>query len=141
MFYSLVVIFTLGAAAQITVQIFRGSGVAGPGGCREGLTSLAQSIARAREVSEGADGSAEEALVRFRAALSPAWAARDSIEQACRATGEAPLLEAFDTIERLRYAEESAVRRDVRDLVPLRRQVRALAGVLSQGGGGGEPRR
>lgn len=126
-FYSLVVLFTLGSAARISQQVFR-SGGAWTGDCRGGLRQLAASLDEAQRVSDGADLATEEALRRFRQALAPSWGARDAIEQACKATGDSSLVSAFDLIERLRYAEENAVRREGHDLAPLRRQVRGLLG-------------
>lgn len=123
-FYSLVVLFTGTAAANISLQVYS-AGEAWPGDCRSGLRRLAASLEQAQRASEDADLDPEEALRRFRKVLAPPWQARSSIEQRCRASGER---EAFDAVERLRYAEENAVRREGHDLVPLRRRVRGLLG-------------
>lgn len=134
-FYTLVVGFTLAAAAQITVQVYFAGGAAWPGDCGGGLRALARATEEARGASEGAELEPEAALRQFRGKLGAAWASRDSIERVCRATGDKTLISAFDTLEQLRYAEENAIRRNGRDLTPLRRQVQALlAGPLSDGG-------
>lgn len=131
-FYSLVVLFTLGAAGQITVQVYLSGGTWG-GDCRGGLRALMASLDEAQRASEGADLAPEESLRRFRQALAPGWGPRDAIERVCKATGDKALVDAFDSVERLRYAEENAVRREGHDLAPLRRRVRGLlAGALAE---------
>jgi hypothetical protein len=131
-FYGLVVLFTLGAAAQISVQVYSANAPWG-GGCPGGLRMLSASIQEAQRASEGADLPAEEALQQFRRALAPGWGARDTIERACKATGDRRLLDTFDAIERLRYAEENAMRREGHDLAPLRRRVQTLLSELPPG--------
>lgn len=119
------VLFTLGAAAQISVQVYS---VNAPwnGKCEEGLRVLAQSVQNAQRASDKSDLPPEEALRRFRHELAPAWGARDTIERMCMAAGDPQLLETLSAIERLRYAEENSMRRDGHDLVPLRRRVQGL---------------
>ena len=131
-FYGLVVAFTLTAAAQISVQVYS-SPAPWQGDCKGGLRALARGVDEARSATEGAGLEPEEALRRFRQALGAAWNARDGVDRVCRATGDKVLLDAFDTIERLRYAEENAVRREGNDLTPLRRRQRGLlAGPLAE---------
>lgn len=125
LFYGLVVLFTLGAAAQISVQVYSAD-APWKEGCQQGLHLLARSVQEAQRASDGSDLPPEEALRQFRQALAPGWSARDTIERACKATGNPRSLEAFDAIERLRYAEENAMRREGHDLVPLRRRVQGL---------------
>lgn len=135
-FYGLVVVFILVCAGQVTAQaIGRPARGGEPIDCREGLRQLAGAVEAARQASEGVESVPEVALQRFRQALSPAWGARDRVEAACEKTGDRRLIEAFDVIERLRYAEENAVRRDARDLGPLHRHAKGLStGPLSGGG-------
>ena len=64
------------------------------------------------------------ALARFRSTLAPAWTYRDGVAASCR--GSEDNERALDAIERLRYAEEHAARREAGDLAPLRRRVRAI---------------
>ena len=127
LFYSFVILFTLGLAAQITIQVYS-PGAPWSGDCRAGLRHLAGSLAEAQRSSEGTELGVEEALRRFREAIAPGWAVRTSVERICRQTGDPTLIEAFDALERLRYAEEIVVRRQANDLSPLRRQARGLVG-------------
>jgi hypothetical protein len=123
-FYSLIILFIILSAGQITLQVFAGRSAAPAPDCRAGLRDLILAVDAGRAASGTAGTNhPEEALARFRAALSPAWDGRDAIEAACKKTGSEPLERAFDTMERLRYAEENAVRRDARDLAPLRHRV------------------
>ncbi|MCS6900761.1 MAG: hypothetical protein RMJ98_11450 [Myxococcales bacterium] len=131
-FYGLVVVFTLGAAVQISVQVYS-SDAPWEGGCPAGLRMLARSIQEAQRASEGADLATEEALQQFRRTLATGWNARNAIERSCKASGDRRLLDTFDAIERLRYAEENAMRREGHDLVPLRRRVQVLLGELPGG--------
>jgi hypothetical protein len=132
-FYSAVVLFIVVLTAQITIQVHASSPAPAAGGCKAGLVALARSVDSARAASERVEASPEEALAGFRAALSPAWEGRDAVVAACKKDPDSRLIAAFDTIERLRYAEENAVRRDARDLGPLRRQMRELySGPLSE---------
>jgi hypothetical protein len=125
LFYSLAVLFTAVLSVQVAWQVWAPSRAPGaPPGCTEGLRSLLEGLDGARAAAEGSDVTPEQALRQFRASLGEAWGARDTVSEACR--GEARWREAFDLVERLRYAEESAVRRDARDLGLLRRRVGSL---------------
>jgi hypothetical protein len=66
----------------------------------------------------------DAALADFRRALSPEWDDRDHIEDLCRPSPSS--MAALDALERLRYAEEHAVRREAAELAPLRRRVQAI---------------
>lgn len=126
LFYGTVVLFIAVTTTQLSRQVMAQTEGASVADCRAGIVGLARSIeqARAASESEGAEGRPEEALARFRSALLPAWNRRDQVSAACVAAKDPALLEAFDTVERLRYAEEAVVRRDGQDLSPLRRKVR-----------------
>lgn len=123
-FYTGVVIFCAAMSIQISIQVLSINPTPHRGSCREGLRSLAGALDSARAASEGVDDQPEIAIGKFRAALSPAWDARDSVFKACEQENNATLLADFDLLERLRAAEESAVRRDARDLSSLRRRTR-----------------
>ena len=126
-FYAVVVGAIAVWTAQITRQVFfSGPSGTGDADCRTGLVSLAQSLDAARSASERVEASPEDAIAGFRAALRPAWDERDRVAATCQKNGEPRLLQALDTIERLRYAEENAIRRDARDLGLLRRRMHAL---------------
>jgi hypothetical protein len=125
-YYAVVAAFIVLAAGNVTWQIwsprFRRHA---PIDCATGLETLKQSVARARQAAgELTDASEDAALSRFRRALLPEWEERDTIAAACQSNDE--LASALDVIERLRYAEERAVRREVSELAPLRRRVEQL---------------
>ncbi len=127
------------AAVQITKQVLLGPGeplvdsghpapTAQPAGqeaptCHRGLRSLFDALTRARDAAAGSEGGEDEALGRFRRALEPEWSLRDNVASRCR--GSARDAATLDAIERLRYAEEHAVRREAGELAPLRRKVQA----------------
>jgi hypothetical protein len=91
--------------------------------CREGLLELHRAVDRARLAAAGTDGE-NEALARFRSALMPEWGYRDGVAAQCQ--GKKTEEGALDAIERLRYAEEHAVRREAGELAPLRRRVQVI---------------
>jgi len=125
-YYAVVALFIVAAAGNVTWQIwsprFRQHE---PTDCAAGLQALQLGIARARQAAgDLSEASEDEALARFRQALLPEWDRRDAIAAACQSKAE--LASALDVIERLRYAEERAVRREVSELAPLRRRVEQL---------------
>jgi hypothetical protein len=133
-FWALTVAVALASAVQVTQQVLFDPcpvGLSCPGAaadpslktCHEGLLSLHTAVERARRAAAGTDGE-DAALARFRAALTPEWGHRDDVAGACR--GNAEDEGALDAIERLRYAEEHAVRREAEELAPLRRRVEAI---------------
>jgi hypothetical protein len=124
-YYAVVACVGTAAAWQITRQVMFEPIPPGPAAtCQEGLRSLFGALARAREAAAGADGGEDLALERFRQNLQPEWGHRDGVASRCRGStkDEATL----DAIERLRYAEEHAVRREAGELAPLRRRVQAI---------------
>jgi hypothetical protein len=93
--------------------------------CRAGLYGLGVAINRARAEAQAASQQGEDAAVsRFRSALAPEWSQNAAIAASCN--DDDTLARALDSIERLRYAEEHAVRREVNELAPLRRKVQDL---------------
>lgn len=123
-YYSLIGVICISATAQITKQVFYQPRIASPyTTCHEGLSALASAVERARRAAPGTDGE-DGAIDRFRTALNPEWTYVDSIGDTCR--GSVKDEGALDAIERLRYAEEHAVRREAGDLAPLRRKVQAI---------------
>jgi hypothetical protein len=132
LFYGGVVLFCAAMSTQISIQVLSTNDGAYPGTCRDGLRALAEALDSARNASEGVDDQPEVAIAKFRGALSPAWDARDAVTKTCAQEHDATLTADLDLIERLRAAEESAVRRDARDLSSLRRKTReAVARDLS----------
>ncbi len=123
-YYSLIVVICIAATAQVTKQVFYQPRIPSPyTTCHEGLSALASAVERARRAAPGTDGE-DGAIERFRTALNPEWEYVDSIGDTCR--GSVKDEGALDAIERLRYAEEHAVRREAGDLAPLRRKVQAI---------------
>lgn len=123
-YYSLIGIICISATAQITKQVFYQPRLTSPyTSCHEGLSALTTAVERARRAAPGTDGE-DPAIDRFRAALNPEWTYVDSIGDTCRRSVKDEA--ALDAIERLRYAEEHAVRREAGDLAPLRRKVQAI---------------
>ena len=123
-YYVVVASIGTAAAVQITRQVFFEPRPPAPATCHEGLRSLFDALARAREAAAGSEGGEDAALARFRGALEPEWGSRDGVAARCR--GAAKDAATLDAIERLRYAEEHAVRREAGELAPLRRKVQAI---------------
>jgi len=124
LYWAVVASISLVGAVQITLQVFFQPVTPLPwAGCREGLFALYTAVDQARLAAAGAEGE-DEALARFRSALLPAWGHRDGVAARCKES--AAEQGALDAIERLRYAEEHAVRREAGDLAPLRRSVRGI---------------
>jgi hypothetical protein len=125
LFYGLATWICVVGAIQVTRQVFFSAERPHPyPSCREGLRALAAAVDRARRTAPGLEGVEEVAIARFRRSLEPEWSFRDNVASACR--GRAEDEGALDTIERLRYAEEHAVRREAGDLAPLRRRVQTI---------------
>jgi hypothetical protein len=125
-YYALVAIFIVIAAGNVTWAIWSPRFRAQPRiDCGAGLESLKRGIERARGAAGEVPNADEDvALARFREALLPEWEQRDAIAAACETNAE--LARTLDVVERLRYAEERAVRREVSELAPLRRRVEQL---------------
>ncbi len=121
-FLSFVSAWVLAVAAQITQQALAPRSDPSPyRDCREGMVALHGALVRARNAAEG-DLDPESALRTFRGELDPEWTLLPGIRKTCTA---APELRSLDALERLRYAEEHAVRREAASLATLRRQVAA----------------
>jgi hypothetical protein len=120
--WALAVALGLIPAASITFQVFAPEGGPKYASCTAGLAALSAAVDRARTTAASGEGAEDEALSRFRAALQPDWSGVDGVAMSCRGKPEDE--GALDALERLRYAEEHAVRRESGDLAPLRREVR-----------------
>lgn len=118
--------FILIASGNVAWQVFGPSAVAKPeGSCTDGLRELVHALERAREAASSTPEESESAaLSRFRSALLPEWGRQGLVAATCHDDRE--LRAALDTIERLRYAEEHAVRLEATELAPLRLAVRKL---------------
>lgn len=123
-YYSFAALIIASCTLQLIRQVFFLPAAPSPyASCEEGLLALVRAVERAREAAPGTDGE-DAALARFRSTLAPAWTYRDGVAASCR--GSEDNERALDAIERLRYAEEHAARREAGDLAPLRRRVRAI---------------
>ena len=123
-YYSVAAVIAVASTVQVSRQVFAVPSARSPfATCRDGLLALVSASDRARRAALEIDGE-EAALARFRRALDPEWTHRDAIAATCR--GSAGDEAALDAIERLRYAEEHAVRREAGDLAPLRRRVQTI---------------
>jgi len=125
LFWVVAVWISVAAALAVTRGVFTGA----PEGaahvsCSEGLRALSGAIVRARTAAAGSEGSEDEALARFRGGLEPEWSTHNAVTAACH--GRAEDERALDALERLRYAEEHAVRREAGELAPLRRRVQSV---------------
>ena len=122
-YYVVVVAFIVLAAGNVTWQVWTPAFRSYPAvDCKAGLRELIAAVERAREAAGSLAESGEgTALAQFRSELSPEWDRHDKVAASCRS--DQKLAVALDVIERLRYAEERAVRREVTDLAPLRRKV------------------
>jgi hypothetical protein len=125
MYWALVVAVCVAGAGQVSWQVLHASAPPAPyRSCREGLRALHDAVVRARDAAAHTDTGEDAALARFRDALQPEWTYRDGVAALCHPSpGDEG---ALDAIERLRYAEEHAVRREAGELAPLRRRVQAI---------------
>jgi hypothetical protein len=92
--------------------------------CRQGLRTLLDSVRRARGAAAAETGGERRALGRFRQELDGHWRYRPAIGEACK--GDLLALAFLADIDRLRFAEEHAVRYEAVDLAQRRRRVQAL---------------
>jgi hypothetical protein len=125
--FAFLIAFVGGATLQIAMQLFfrREHEPLPYASCREGLVALHGAVLRASHAAAG-EADVDMALSRFREALQPEWQHVEGVRKTCAASeaDEASL----DALERLRYAEEHAVRREAGSLEVLRKQVAADLG-------------
>lgn len=121
---------TANFSIQIIRQVWFEKPVPAAIGCAEGQRSLVDSVRRARLAAAAETGGERVALARFRGELQGAWRLRGAIGDACASDPAA--LRALAEIDRLRFAEEHAVRYEAVDLAGRRRRVRALDSALPQ---------
>ncbi len=114
-------VWVVAATLQITQQALFPEVRPSPyGSCAAGLQHLELGLGRARQSAAEGDEDPDEALRRFRLALDPEWLHLEGVRASCRGEAE---LRGLDALERLRYAEEHAVRREAASLAALRRRV------------------
>ena len=130
--FSLIVAgFTVVCSVQICLQVWAPEVTPLPAGsnldCSAGTLRLVEAIEAARLAS--ADQAEEQAaLTQFRVALTPAWTYRAAIDRAC--AGNAEAIQRLRAVDRLRYAEEHAVRYGAIDLAKRRQEVKRLIPLL-----------
>jgi len=122
-YYGIIGATCIASTVQVSMQVFHQPGSSPYANCADGLRALVAAVERARGAAPGTDGE-DAAIERFRAALEPEWGSFDGVSVSCK--GSAKDEGALDAIERLRYAEEHAVRREAGDLAPLRRRVQGI---------------
>jgi hypothetical protein len=117
-FGALVVYFTGVSSAQIIRQVWFPEVGSVPANCRESVRSLLRAVERARSAAAAEDGETS-ALEKFRTSLNPEWRDHPGVERACQSDPEARA--ALVRVDRLRYAEEHAVRYEANELARRRR--------------------
>lgn len=137
-FLGLVASWVLAASLQIIQQVLFPEVVPSPyPSCEAGLKQLRRAVDEARHSAAEGDEDPDEALARFRTALQPEWRYLEGIRATCQAPEE---LAGLDALERLRYAEEHAVRREAASLAALRRRVDLGVSGAGQPAAGREPK-
>jgi hypothetical protein len=116
--------FIVVCGSQVMYQGFASPVSEPPRDCRTGISELIQALRRARLAAAEEPLGERASLARFRQALLPEWHGRGEVAAACGTDAQA--LEALSAVDRLRYAEEHAVRYESVDLAPSRRRVLAL---------------
>ena len=134
-FALLVAAFTAVCSVQICLQVWNPTVTAlvssqgQPVGCSAGTLQLVDAIDAARAAS--ADQAEEQAaLAKFRGAISAAWNFRPALTRACASDKEA--IRRLHAVDRLRYAEEHAVRYGAVDLAKRRQEVKRFIPLLRQ---------
>ena len=112
MFGLLIAVPTAVWATQVIMQAFDAPEADGLD-CKAGLVALLEGLDQARASAHPA-ANEDEALSAFRQNLGPEWTTARRVRTAC--TKDPARLAQFGKIERLRYAEEHAVRYQTRGL-------------------------
>jgi hypothetical protein len=128
--FVLVTTFTGVCAVQIIEQAWRPPPSEATLDCRPGIASLITAVRRARAVAANATGGERESMQRFREALLPEWSVRGGLGTRCQGDPEATA--ALGEVDRLRYAEEHALRYEALDVAGRRRAVAAIAAKLRE---------
>lgn len=121
-FYALVVGgFTAICAVQILIAVWWPPLGPAASSCRAGLKDLIDGVEEARLAAAQAT-SEREAVQRFRDGLGPGWSRRQSVGALCETDPAAK--RTLKLVDRLRFAEEHAVRYEASDVAGLRQRVR-----------------
>jgi hypothetical protein len=125
----IVAAFTAVCSIEICLQVWNPTILPTKAGCSAGTLDLVEAIEAARVAS--ADQAEEHAaLARFRGALAAAWAHRPALEHSC--AGDPEAIRRLHAVDRLRYAEEHAVRYGAVDLAKRRQDVKRFTPLLQQ---------
>jgi hypothetical protein len=125
----LVASFTIICSVQICLQVWAPHVQAAPFDCSAGTVALVDAVDLARAAAEN-EPDEHAALEKFRGALEPTWKYRPALTRACAQSREA--LRHLQAVDRLRYAEEHAVRYAAVDLAQRRHEVNRLITSLRQ---------
>jgi len=118
---TIVTSFTAVCSVEIILQAWTPTAAAATTPCRPGVTALIDAVRRARNAAAEVSGGEGQALSVYRRALEPEWSTVSAIGREC--LGDAEAERALDAVDRLRYAEERAIRYEALDLEKRRREV------------------
>jgi hypothetical protein len=128
--YALVVAtFTVVCSVQICLQVWAPQVEPAPFDCSAGTVALVEAVDAAR-LAAANEAEEQAALAKFRGALASTWRYRPALTRACAPNSEA--LRRLRAVDRLRYAEEHAVRYAAVDLAQQRHEVQRLMMTLKQ---------
>jgi hypothetical protein len=126
-FAFLVAGFTVVCSVQICLQVWAPRVVPAPFDCSAGTLALADAVDAAR-IAAADEPDEQAALAKFRGALADTWKYRPALGRSCASNTKA--LRHLRAIDRLRYAEEHAVRYAAVDLAERRNEVKRLIQTL-----------
>lgn len=121
--------FTVVCSVQICLQVWAPRVEPAPFDCAAGTVALADAIDAARQAAAN-EPDEQTALAKFRGAVEPVWKYRPALTQLCAPHSKA--LQHLRALDRLRYAEEHAVRYAAVDLARRRHEVKKLITNLTQ---------
>jgi len=131
-FAFLVAGFTVVCSVQICLQVWAPHAEPAPFDCSAGTLALADAIDAAR-LAAADEPDEQAALTKFRGALAPTWRYRPALGRSCASSTEAA--RHLRAVDRLRYAEEHAVRYAAVDLAERRNEVKRLITTLRPSAG------
>jgi hypothetical protein len=122
-FAFLVAGFTVVCSVQICLQVWAPRIEPAPFDCSAGTLALADAVDSAR-LAAADEPDEQAALAKFRGALASTWRYRPALGRSCASSPEAS--RHLRAVDRLRYAEEHAVRYAAVDLAERRNEVKRL---------------
>jgi hypothetical protein len=126
----IVTTFTVVCSIQIIQQAWQEPEAEAAVACRPGIVNLISAVRRARTAAANGTGGEREAMKRFREALLPEWSMRPGLSRRC--AGDPEATRALGAVDRLRYAEEHALRYEALDVAGRRRDVEAITQKLRE---------